>query len=80
MPPDNTAPAPMTPRKQRAMQIADREAELHRLQSDLTRQRTGASRQGRALTANDEEQGIRAELRALTGERPGCWSRLPSAR
>jgi hypothetical protein len=69
MPPDNTAPAPMTPRKQRAMQIADREAELHRLQSDLARQRTGASRQGRALTATDEEQGIRAELRALTGER-----------
>ena len=69
MPPDNTAPAPMTQRKQRAMQIADREAELHRLQSDLARQRTGASRQGRALTATDEEQGIRAELRALTGER-----------
>jgi DNA repair exonuclease SbcCD ATPase subunit len=70
-----TAPA-MTARKKRAVEIAEREAELVRQRSEFDRQRTAAFKEGRKLPAAEAERQIRAELRALEKERKALWEQI----
>ena len=60
----------MTRRKQRAMEIAFREAELRDLQSDFDRRRArAAGERGRIRPVSDAERQMRAEMSALASER-----------
>jgi hypothetical protein len=56
----------MSPRKQRAIEIASREARLRERQGDFDRQR---ARSGRARGVSVAEQRLRAEMSALARER-----------
>jgi hypothetical protein len=60
----------MTRRKQRAAEIASREAELRQWQSDFDRRRArAASERGQKRPVSDAERRMRAEMSALARER-----------
>jgi hypothetical protein len=60
----------MTQRKQRAAEIASREAELRERQGDLDRKRARATgERGQKRPVNDAERQLRSEMRALARER-----------
>jgi DNA repair exonuclease SbcCD ATPase subunit len=70
------APA-MTARKRRAVEIAEREAELVRQRSEFDRRRTAAFQEtGRKVPATDAERQVRAELRALADERKALLDQI----
>jgi hypothetical protein len=60
----------MTRRKQRAAEIASREAELRQWQGDFDRRRArAASERGQKRSVSDVERRMRAEMSALARER-----------
>jgi len=60
----------MTRRKQRAAEIASREAELRQWQADFDRRRArAASERGQKRPVRDAERRMRAEMSALARER-----------
>jgi hypothetical protein len=69
-PVDATDAAVTSPRKQRAMQIAEREDVLRKVISTADRQRSWAwNDERRKVPATEQEQAARVELRELTQER-----------
>src|SRR5216684_2680530 len=70
----------MTRRKQRAAEIASREAELRQRQSEYDRARAAAAKKSRQPPVSKAERALRAELAALESERAHLDGTAQSAR